>query len=213
MKRWMLLGLLACACGGSNGGNGSPPDSGPGAGSGSFSGTVNGHSLTVRDAVFGNPNSGFMAIIASDQTNLCTLLGGDTFPGGTVTVLGVAVANLNAGAPNIVAGIYDWFPLQGGAAPGSPGLYFDGAFALPTNCNGGGEAFVPNGGTVTITQLGTTTGTHLKATYANVSFKPSDGGTADLGTLNGSIDAVYCANASASPNCGRLLLARPPSVE
>ena len=47
MKRWMLLCLLACACGGSNGDNGGPPDSGPGAGSGTFTGTVNGHSLTV----------------------------------------------------------------------------------------------------------------------------------------------------------------------
>ena len=212
MKRWMLLGLLACACGGSNGGNGGTPDSGPGAGSGSFTGTVNGHSLTVRDAVFGNPNSGFVAIIASDQTNLCTLLGGTTFPGGTVTVLGVAVANLDVPATNIVAGTYQWFPLQGNGQP-NPGLYFDGAFALPTDCVGGGEAFVPSGGTVTITQLGTTTGTHLKATYANVSFGPSDGGTADLGTLNGCVDAVYCANATASPSCGRLLLARPPTVE
>jgi hypothetical protein len=212
MKRWIGLCLLACACGGSNGGNGGPPDSGPGAGTGSFTGTVNGHSLTVRDAVFGNPNSGFVAIIASDQANLCTLLGGHTFPGGTVTVLGVAVANLNASAMNIVAGTYDWYRLQGNTPP-PPGLYFDGAFALPTDCEGGGEAFVPTGGTVTITQLGTTTGTRLKATYADVSFGPSDGGTADLGTLNGNVDAVYCANASASPNCGRLLLARPPSVE
>ena len=213
MKRWMLLGLLACACGGSNGGNGGTPDSGPGAGSGSFTGTVNGHALTVNDAVFGNPNSGFVAIIASDQSNLCTLLGGTTFPGGTVTVLGVAVANLDVPATNIVAGTYQWFALQGHGQPPSPGLYFDGAFALPTDCVGGGEAFVPSGGTVTITQLGTTTGTHLKATYANVSFGPSDGGTADLGTLNGSVDAVYCANATASPSCGRLLLARPPTVE
>lgn len=213
MKRWMLLGLLACACGGSNGGNNGPPDSGPGAGSGSFTGTVNGHSLTVRDAVFGNPNSGFVAIIASDQTNLCTLLGGTTFPGGTVTVLGVAVANLTGVPPgNMVAGTYNWYRLQGSPQP-SPGLYFDGAFALPTDCNGGGEAFVPSGGTVTITQLGTTTGTHLKATYTNVSFEPSDGGTTNVGTLNGSVDAVYCENATASPSCGRLLLARPPSVE
>jgi hypothetical protein len=208
----MLLGLLACACGSSNDGNGGPPDSGPGAGTGSFTGTVNGHSLTVHDAVFGNPNSGFVAIIASDQTNLCTLLGGTTFPGGTVTVLGVAVANLMVPPTNIVTGAYQWFPLQGGGQPGSPGLYFDGAFALPTDCNGGGEAFVPTGGTVTITQVGTTSGTHLKATYANVSFRPTDGGT-NVGTLNGSVDAVYCANAVANPSCGRLLLARPPVGE
>jgi hypothetical protein len=212
MKRWMVLGLLACACGSSNDGNGGTPDSGTPHGSGSFTGTVNGHALTVNDAVFGNPNSGFVAIIASDQANLCTLLGGNTFPGGTVTVLGVAVANLTVPPANVVAGAYQWYPLQGSAAP-APGLYFDGAFALPTDCNGGGEAFVPKGGTVTITQLGTTSGTHLKATYSNVSFKPADGGTTDVGTLNGTIDAVYCVNAVANPNCGRLLLARPGASE
>ena len=211
MKRWMLLCLLACACGGSNGGNGGPPDSGSGSGSGSFTGSVNGHALTVHDAVFGNPNSGFVAIIASDQSNLCTLLGGTTFPGGTVTVLGVAVANLTVPPTNIVLGTYDWFPLQGQGTP-APGLYWDGAFALPTDCTGGGEAFVPNGGTVAITQLGTTTGTHLKATYTNLTFEQRDGGTA-TGTLSGTIDAVYCPNAVANPSCGRLLLARPPSVE
>src|SRR5262245_53081999 len=132
MKRWMLLGLLACACGSSNDGNGGTPDSGSPHGSGSFTGTVNGHSLTVNDAVFSNPNSGFVAIIASDQPNLCTLLGGTTFPGGTVTVLGVAVANLTVPPANVVAGAYQWYPLQGGN-PAGPGLYFDGAFALPTD--------------------------------------------------------------------------------
>lgn len=212
MKRWMVLGLLACACGSSNDGNGGTPDSGSPHGSGTFTGTVNGHALTVNDAVFGNPNSGFVAIIASDRSDLCALLGGTTFPGGTVTVLGVAVANLTVPPANVVAGAYQWYPLQGSAAPG-PGLYFDGAFALPTDCNGGGEAFVPSGGTVTITQLGTTSGTHLKATYSNVSFKPSDGGTANVGTLNGSVEAVYCANAVANPSCGKLLLARPASPE
>jgi hypothetical protein len=211
MKRWMVLGLLACACGSSND-NGGTPDSGTPHGSGSFTGTVNGHALTVNDAVFGNPASGFMAIIASDQSNLCTLLGGTTFPGGTVTVLGVAVANLNVPASNIVTGAYQWYPLQGSVPPSSPGLYFDGAFALPTDCQGGGEEDVPTGGTVTITQLGTTSGTHLKATYSNVSFRLKDGGT-DVGTLNGSVDAVYCANATASPSCGRGLLFRPAATE
>ncbi len=219
MRHWMVLGLLACACGSSdNNNNGTPdsgppagtdggtPDSGPPPGTGSFSGTVNGHSLTVKDAVFGNPNSSIMAIIASDQANLCTLLGGTTFPGGTVTVLGVAVVNLTIPPANVVAGNYDWFSLTSGVP--SAGLWWDGAFALPTDCNGGGEAHVPTGGTITITQMGTTTGTHLKATYSNLTF---DGGTG--GTLNGTVDAVYCANASINPSCGKLLLARPPSTE
>ena len=213
MKRWMLLGLLACACGGSNGGNNGPPDSGPGAGSGSFTGNLNGHALTVKDAVFGNPNSGLLAIIASDQSNLCALLGGTTFPGGTVTVLGVAVLNDTLPPSNVVAGAYAWYPINGGPAPSNPGLYWDGAFALPTDCNGGGEAFVPTGGTVTITQLGTTTGTHLKATYSSLTFRQVDGGTVSGPPLNGTIDAVYCANAVVNPNCGKLLLARPASTE
>ena len=212
MKRWMVLGLLACACGSSDNGGGTP-DSGSPAGSGSFTGTVNGHSLTVRDAVFGNPNSGFVAVIASDRTDLCTLLGGTTFPGGTVTVLGVAVANLTLPPTNIVAGTYGWYPLNGGPAPQNPGLYWDGAFALPTDCNGGGEAFVPTGGSINITQLGTTAGTHLKATYTNLTFGLPDGGTVDGGPLNGNVEAVYCPNAVANPSCGKLLLARPPSVE
>jgi len=211
MKRWIALCLLACACGSSS--SNPTPDAGPTPGSGSFTGTVDGHSLTVRDAVFGNPNSGLVAIIASDQTNLCTLLGGTTFPGGTVTVLGVAVLNTTLPPTNIVAGTYDWFDLQGGVAPGA-GLWWDGAFALPTDCNGGGEAFVPTGGTINVTQLGTTSGTHLKATYINLTFERSDGGTLAGGTtLNGSVDAVYCANATVNPSCGKLLLARPPSVE
>ena len=40
-------------------------------------------------------------------------------------------------------------------------------FAPRTEGNGGGDTFVPTGGTVTVTQMGTTTGTHLKATYTD----------------------------------------------
>jgi len=123
-----------------------------------------------------------------------------------VTVLGVALVNyVNPPFPSdAVAGDYDWFGLTSGSLPGS-GKWWDGAFALPTDCNGNGEAHVPTGGRITITQLGTTTGTHLKATYSNLTF--------DGGTLNGNIDAVYCVNAKVNPSCGRLLLARPPSTE
>jgi len=205
MKRWIGLCLLACACGGSNGGNGTP-DSGTPHGSGSFTGTVNGHSLTVKDAVFGDPGSALVAVVAADQSNLCALLGGTTFPGGTVTVLGVALVNARIPASAVVAGTYDWFNLQGNAAPGA-GLWWDGAFALPTDCNGNGEAHLPNGGTVTVTQMGTTTGTTLKATYSNLTF---DGG---VGGLSGSVEATYCPAATIAPSCGRLLLARPPGSE
>ena len=203
MKRWMLLGLLACACGGGN--NGGSPDSGT-HGSGSFTGSVNGHSLTVRDAVFGDPSSSLIAIIASDQNNLCALLEGNTFPGGTVTVLGVAIINARVPPSPVVEGTYNWIDLQGGGTLG-PALWWDGAFALPTNCNGGGEAWAPNGGTVTVSQMGNTTGKTLKATYTNLTF---DGGT---GTLNGTVEATFCPGASIAPNCGKLLLARPPAAQ
>src|SRR5689334_11599958 len=145
MKRWIGLCLLACACGGSNGGNGNP-DSGTPHGSGSFTGTVNGHSLTVKDAVFGDPSSSLDAIIVSDQDNLCTLLGGTTFPGGTVTVLGIAILNARVPPGPVVADTYAWVHLP----VSDQGLWWDGAFALPTDCNGGGQAFSPNGGTVTV---------------------------------------------------------------
>jgi hypothetical protein len=203
MKRWTALCLLACACG--SGGNGGTPDSGAPHGSGSFTGTVNGHSLTVKDAVFGDPSSALMAVIAADQTNLCALLGGTTFPGGTVTVLGIALVNNSTSPSAVVAGTYDWFDLQGG--PAGAGLLWDGAFALPTDCNGNGEAWLPNAGTVTVTQMGTTTGTTLKATYSNLTF---DGG---VGGLSGSVEATYCPAATIAPSCGRLLLARPPLSE
>ena len=205
MKRWMLLGLLACACGSSD--NNGTPDSGQPAGTGSFTGAVNGHGLTVNDAVFGiDPNAKFVTLIASDRTSLCTLLGGTTFPGGTVTVLGVAMVNyVNPPFPSdAVAGDYDWYALASPTPPGA-GKWFDGAFALPTDCNGGGEAHSPTGGTITITQMGTTSGTHLKATYSNITF--------DGGTLNGSVDAVYCVNAKVNPSCGKALRAGPLSIE
>lgn len=201
MKRWIGLCLLACACGGSDGGNGNPH------GSGSFTGTVNGHALTVRDAVFGDPSASLDAIIVSDQDNLCTLLAGTTFPGGTVTVLGIAIVNANTSPSGpVVAGTYEWVDLQGGG-PLPTGLIWDGAFALPTDCDGGGQDWSPNAGTVSITQMGNTTGKTLKATYTNLTF---EGAT---GSLSGTIEATFCAAATIAPSCGRQLLARPPSAQ
>jgi hypothetical protein len=196
MKRWLVLGLLACACGSSSGSN----DAGT-SGTGSFTGTVNGHSLTVKDAVFGiDPYSKIVTLIASDLTNVCALLGGTTFPGGTVTVLGTAIFKEDpSGAfADVTADSYAWTAFHTAVNPG-PGKWWDGAFALPTDCIGGGEGHYPTGGTITITQMGTTSGTHLKASYSNLTF---DAGTADT-PLNGSVEAVYCANATIYPNCGR----------
>jgi hypothetical protein len=160
----------------------------------------------VKDAVFGDPSSSLVAVVAADQNNLCTLLGGTTFPGGTVTVLGVAILNTNTPAGPVIAGTYSWFDLQGGGSLPT-GLLWDGAFALPADCDGNGEAWLPSGGTITVTQMGNTTGTHLKATYTNLTF---DGG---VGGLSGSVEATYCPAATIAPSCGRLLLARPPASE
>ena len=204
MKRWMLLSLLACACGGSSNNGGGTP--GTPHGSGSFTGSVNGNMLTVKDAVFGDPSSSLDAIIVSDQDNLCTLLAGTTFPGGKVTVLGVAIVNARVPAGPVVADTYNWIDLQGGGTLG-PSLWWDGAFALPTDCNGGGQAFSPNAGTITVTQMGNTTGKTLKATYTGLTFAGA------TGTLNGTIEATFCAAATVAPSCGRQLLARPPSVQ
>jgi hypothetical protein len=169
---------------------------------------VNGHSLTVKDAVFGDPGSALVALIAADQSNLCALLGGNLLPGrdgdGARGRAGQCPDAPSAGP--VVAGTYDWFDLQGNTAPGAS-LWWDGAFALPTDCNGNGESWLPNGGTITVTQMGNTTGTTSKATYSTLTF---DGG---VGGLSGSVEATYCPAATIAPSCGRLLLARPPASE
>jgi hypothetical protein len=208
MKRWMLLGLLACACGGSD--NNGTPDAGFPTGTGTITGTVNGQSLVVRDAVFGI-DAAFMTLVMADRTHVCELLGGNTLPSGQTTVLGLALLNWVGGTTNvgpIVTGDYTWFDLPGiqtGGPTPSPGHYWNGAFAIPTSCDTA-IASASTGGTVTVTQVGTTTGTHLQATLTNLTF--------DGGTLNGSADAVYCPNAKINPACGGIsLLARPGNSE
>ena len=55
-------------------------------------------------------------------------------------------------------------------------------------------------GTLNVTQVGNSGGTHLKVTLSNVSFGTD--------TLNGNLEASYCA-AAVNPVCGGSLLARP----
>ena len=209
MKRWMLLGLLACACGSSD--NNGTPDAGFPTGTGTITGTVNGQQLVVRDAVFG-VDAAFMTLVMADRTHVCELLGGNTLPSGQTVVLGLALLNW-VGPPTsvgpIVTGEYTWFDLPGiqtgGPPPATPGHYWNGAFAIPTSCDTA-IASASTGGTVTVTQVGTTTGTHLQATLTNLIF--------DGGTLNGSADAVFCPNAKINPTCGGIsLLARPGDSE
>jgi len=205
MRHWMVLGLLACACGSSNDGS---QDSGTPAGTGTITGTVNGHGLTVKDAVFGiAPGSFNVNVVAGDRTGLCDLLTGTTIPGPT-TVFGFGMLNLmTATTPVAVVlgdyGFADLFHLPPFTSPGA-GKWWDGAFAVATNCTPTGT--FADGGTVTVTQVGSTT-THLKVTLTNITFGTD--------TLNGSVEAIYCdALKVQSPPCGGIsLLARPPTTE
>jgi len=203
MKRSMMAFLLACACGSSNGGSN---DAGSNTGSGNITGTVGGHGLTVKDAVFGiDPSTKVMTVVLADRTDVCTILGGSTLPTGTTTVLAFALLNYPGGTSgtDVTTGAYAWFDSGNPTLP-SPGKYFDSRFILPTSCSAA-VVSPSTGGTLTVTQAGTATGTHLKATLNSVTFG-SD-------TLNGTFEATYCA-AAANPNCGgSTLLARPNPLQ
>lgn len=204
MKRWMALCLLACACGSSS--SNPPPDAGPTPGSGTITGTVNGQALTVKDAVFGiSPGTNTVNVVVGDRTGLCALLTGTKIPGPT-TVFGFGLLNLTtATTPGpVVAGDYAYFSLFNLTSVPGAGKWWDGAFAVATSCTPTGT--FATGGTMTLTQVGSTT-TNVKVTLSNVTFS--------TGTLNGSVEAVYCdVLKSQSPPCGAIsLLAPPPSTE
>jgi hypothetical protein len=203
MKRWMVLGLLACACGSSDSGS---PDAGTPAGSGTITGTVKGHALTVKDAVFGiDPGTKFVTVAIADRTGICELLGGSTLPAGTITVLGFAFFNwTGVGGTDPVLGDYAWLDLVHLTGNPAAGRWWSGAFVLPTSCTSG-DSTQSTGGTATVTQVGTTGGTHLKVTLTNFAFG-SD-------TLNGSVEAIYCTNATIHPNCGVGVRAVPPELQ
>ncbi len=192
MRRWILLGLVACACGSSNGGN-NP--------AGSITGTVQGQALDVQDAVFGIEGNVVYAYIA-DRTGLCGLLGGTTLPG-TTKVLELRMANVT-GANSIgdhTVGSYAWLDaksFQGSAA----GLYWRGTFVVASTCTSYTYADA-TAGTLSVTQVGNSSGTHLKATLNSLKFGTD--------TLNGSFEATYCAAAIDSPSCGSTLRAPLPA--
>jgi hypothetical protein len=191
MNRWMVIGLIVCACGSNSGG--SPP------GPGSISGTVGGQPLNVKDAVF-NIDGNEVTVVVTDRENICALLSGTTLPG-TTNVLFLSLANFVPPAtlnPH-ATGDYAFFDLGGGAPPTSTGRYWYGGFeTVDASCHAGIPSFA-TGGTVTVTQVGNTS-THLKASLTGLHFGTD--------TLNGNIEAAYCA-AIASTSCGALV-ARPP---
>ena len=204
LKRWMALGLLACACGGSS----SNPDAGTPTGSGSLTGTV-GQTLTVRDAVFGiMPGTNGVNVVVGDRAGLCSLLTGTSIPGPT-TVFGFGLLNVGAATFLPVAtGNSAYFPLhligKGGGSP-TTGQWWDGAYAVATNCSPTGT--YATAGTINVTQVGSTT-TNVKVTLTGITFP-------DGGTLAGNVEAVYCdALKTQSPSCGGIsLLAGMPAVE
>jgi len=193
MKRWMVIGLIVCACGSSNNGGSSGP--------GSISGTVGGQPLNVKDAVFNVESNNVVTVVITDRENICALLGGTTLPG-TTTVLLLSLANFVPPAtlnPH-ATGDYAFFDLGGGTAPTSAGRYWFGGFeTVDASCHPGTPTLA-TGGTVTVTQTGNTT-THFKANVTAVHFGTD--------TLNGNIEATYCA-ALTTTSCGSLV-ARPPS--
>ena len=206
LKRWMALGLLACACGSST--SNPTPDAGR-SGSGTLDGGVNGNPLAVKDAVFGiTPGSLNVNVVAGNQPGLCNLLTGSSVPT-PVTVFGFGLLNLaTPTAPVAVdVGVYsyvDLFHLPPLTSPGA-GRWWDGAFAVATNCTPTGT--FATGGTINVTQVGSGN-TDLKVTLNNITFP-------DGGTLSGSVTAVYCsALQSQNPPCGGIsLLARMPVTE
>ena len=196
MKRWLVLGLLVCACGSSNNNNNNGVD----AGSGSITGTVGGQPLAVKDAIFTITQNNAVLVLIADRGNLCSLIAGTTLPG-TTTVLLLSLANfvppstVNAH----VTGDYAFFDLGPGNLPTTAGRYWFGEFDIvDTTCAATATHFA-TGGTVTVTQTGSTAA-HLKANLTGLQFGTD--------TLNGSMEATYCA-ALANSSCGGALIARP----
>lgn len=193
MKRWMVaVGLLACACGSDKGGGASGP--------GSISGTVGGQQLNVKDAIFVLEDNAVLVLVV-DRENICTALSGTSLPG-TTTSLFLSIANFvpPASVNPHVTGDYAFFDLNGGTLPGAAGRYWFGGFESVTASCVATTTTLATAGTVSVTQTGNSTGTHLKANLTNLKFGTD--------TLNGNIEATYCAALATTP-CGGLI-ARPP---
>ena len=195
MRRVICLAVLACAaCGSSSGGGG--PDGGSG---NSVSGTVEGHSIAAQDAVFtftsGYPNlpDGVAIVAIADRPNLCALLQSSSLPTGTLNVMGVALLNVGLGTINtLVTGPYTVIDLT--HPPSVPGQYASGFFASGT-CTTNTEYLTnTTSAAFNVTQVGTTSGTHMKGTFSSMTFVNASG------SFSGTIDASYCAALNAPGN-------------
>ncbi|MGZ6071157.1 MAG: hypothetical protein ACXWK8_08055 [Myxococcaceae bacterium] len=147
----------------------------------------------MADAVFGIEDATKdVVLFVSDRTGLCALLGGNLSPSGN-TILGAVLLNYSA-APltsALAPGDYAWFDAFSGTPPS--GMWWDGVFALPSSCSSF-NARSATAGTMTVVEVGTKSGAHLRITLDDVAFG-SD-------TLAGSVEAVYCPAAKLAPNCG-----------
>jgi len=198
--RWMTVALLACACGSSSG-NGNDAGFSPG----SLTGT-GGMALTVKDAVFGiDPLYKDVVVIIADRTGLCGLLAGTTLPGDT-NGFGLALARWTGSAPaDHTTGDYAWIDLSTLSASTPPGNYWSGTYETVNSSCAVTASQDTSSGTVHVSQVGTTSGTHLKLTINSAAFGSS-------GTLSGNIEATYCA-AVISASCGFLRARSPAATE
>jgi hypothetical protein len=195
MKRVICLAVLACAACGSSSGNNGGPDAGTG---NSVNGTVDGGSLNAQDAVFtftsnygGGLPDGVAIVAIADRANLCSLLQSSSEPTGNLNVLGVALVNVSfTGIQPLVTGPYT---LAAGV-PQNVGQYYSGFFASGTCASN--TQYVPAAGSAAfnVTQVGTTSGTHLKGTFSNITFVNASG------SFSGTVDASYCAALNAPSN-------------
>lgn len=200
MKRIVLIVVAACLACGSSSNN---PDGGSTPANG-VSGSVDGHALNVQDAVFTIASGGSLEVpdgtvvlVLGDRANLCSIFGSTTPPTGDATILALALVNASlSGLQPLAAGPYGFIDLNN--PPTTIGSYWGGFLLTGPVCGVPTEYDPTAGSTLNLTQVGTASGTHLKANFSSLTF-----GTQGSFT-SGTIDATYCAalNNSVNPCLG-----------
>ena len=147
--------------------------------------------MNVQDAIFTIASSstfdipdGTVLVVLGDRANLCSFFESASLPTGNITALALYLAKFSfTGLEPLTTGSYAFFSLTN--PPTNVGSYWSGFFINGPACDP--TEYDPTAGSaLSLTQVGTTTGTHLKATFSSMTFPQ--------GTLtNGSIDASYCA--------------------